>query len=224
MHGAGVAQVLGYAGAVLSVGLNAPQAWTSCVDRRVAGLSPAARWLAVAQSATWLAYGVVDHVRLQQLTNSLCLALQLSVLAALLALDPGARAGRVLLPQAALAAVWATVVAACAVTGAASVATLAALVGAVSVVPQLWRLALHRGEDSSGVSVTTTALSLLAALCWTGHGLALGLAAVVLPSLTGAVAAAWTLVLLRPAARPARRRELPPPVPVVLPLPRLVAA
>ncbi len=217
-----MAQVLGCAGAVLSVGLNAPQAWTSCVGRRVAGLSPAARWLAVAQAATWLAYGVVDHVRLQQLTNSVCLALHVSVLAALLALDPGARAGRVLLPQAALAATWAAAVAVCAATGAASVATLAAGVGAASVLPQLWRLARHRGEDSSGVSVTTTALSLLACLCWTGHGLALGLAAVVLPSLTGAVAAAWTLVLLRPAAL--RRRHVPTAAPTVLPLRRLVAA
>lgn len=224
MHGAVLAQVFGCAGAVLSVGLNAPQAWTSCIGRQVAGLSPAARWLAVAQSATWLTYGVVDDVPLQQLTNALCLALHLSVLVALLVLDPVARAGRVLLPQAALAVGWAATVAACALTSAASVATLAAAVGVVSVVPQLWRLARHRGGDSSGVSVPTTALSLAAGLCWAGHGLALGLPAVVLPALAGAVAAGWTLLLLRPAVLRPQHHDVQLPPPVVLPLQRLVAA
>ena len=201
MHGAEVAQVFGCAGAVLAVGLNAPQAWTSCVGRKVAGLSPAARWLAVAQSATWLAYGLVEHVRLQQLTNAVCLSLHLSVLAALLLLDPAARAGRLAGPQAAATGAWLVVVAACGLSGALPVATLAAVVGAVSVVPQLWHLARSRGGDSSGVSVTTTVLSLVASLCWTTHGLALALPAVALPSLAGAVAAAWTLALLRPPAR-----------------------
>ncbi len=37
MHGAGVAQAIGCAGAVLAVGLNAPQARTSCLRRKVAG-------------------------------------------------------------------------------------------------------------------------------------------------------------------------------------------
>jgi uncharacterized protein with PQ loop repeat len=200
VHGAEVAQVFGCAGAVLAVGLNAPQAWTSCVDRKVAGLSPAARWLAVAQSATWLAYGLVEHVRLQLLTNAVCLSLQLSVLAALLLLDPAARARRLAGPQAATTGAWLLVVAACGLTGALPVATLAAVVGGVSVVPQLWHLARSRGGDRSGVSVATTVLSLVASLCWTAHGLALALPAVALPSLAGAVAAAWTLALLRPPA------------------------
>ena len=207
MHGAEVAQVFGCAGAVLAVGLNAPQAWTSCVDRKVAGLSPAARWLAVAQSATWLAYGIVEHVRLQLLTNAVCLSLHLSVLVALLLLDPLDRAGRLVGPQAAATGAWLLVVAGCGLSGALPVATLAALVGAVSVVPQLWHLARSRGGDSSGVSVSTTVLSLVASLCWTAHGLALALPAVALPSLAGAVAAAWTLALLRPPTR--QRRPAP---------------
>ena len=85
----------------------------------------------------------------------MCLSLHLTVLAALLLLDPAARAGRLAGPQ---------------------------------------------GGDSSGVSVTTTVLSLVASLCWTTHGLALALPAVALPSLAGAVCAAWTLALLRPPA------------------------
>lgn len=224
MHGSAVAQVFGCAGAVLSVGLNAPQAWTSCVGRRVAGLSPAARWLAVVQSATWLAYGLVEHVRLQVLTNAVCLALHLSVLAALLVLEPGARAGRVVLPQAALTVAWLGAVTVCALTGALPVATLAAGTGAVAVVPQLWLLARSRGQDSSGVSVTTTVLSLVASLCWTVHGLALALPAVVLPSLAAAAAAAWTLALLRPAALRRHHEHRPRPAPVVLPLHRVLAA
>lgn len=224
MHGVEVAQVFGCVGAVLSVGLNAPQAWTSCVGRRVAGLSPAARWLAVTQAATWLAYGLVDHVPLQVVTNGVCLSLHLSVLVALLALDPAARAGRVLLPQAALTVAWLGAVAACAMTGAVAVSTLAAVVGAVSVVPQLWRLTRHRGEDSSGVSVTTTVLTLVASLCWGAHGLALGLPAVVLPSLAGAAAAAWTLFLLRPVARRPQRSHRPLPATVALPAQHALAA
>lgn len=225
MHGAGVAQVFGCAGAVLAVGLNAPQAWTSCVGRKVAGLSPAGRWLSVVQSATWLAYGLVEHVPLQLLTNSVCLALHLSVLGALLALEPGARAGRVLLPQAALAVAWLGTVVACGLSGAAPVGTLAAVVGAASVVPQLWLLARRRGQDCSGVSLATTVLSLVSSLCWTAHGVALALPAVALPGLAGAAAAAWTLVLLRPAAATPRRHEhRPPPAPVVLPLQRVLAA
>lgn len=225
MHGAGVAQVFGCAGAVLAVGLNAPQAWTSCVGRRVAGLSPAARWLAVVQAATWLAYGLAERVPLQVLTNAVCLVLHLSVLVALLALDPAARGSRVLQPQAALTVAWLGAVVTCALTGAVPVGTLAAVAGAASVVPQLWRLARHRDEDTSGVSVTTTALSLVSGLCWVTHGLALGLAAVVLPSLATAAAAAWTLTLLRPAAAARRAREhRHAPLPVVLPLRRVLAA
>ena len=217
--------MFGCAAAVLSIGLNAPQAWRSCVGRRTAGLSPAARWLAVVQASTWLAYGVAEHVPLQVLTNSVCLALHLSVLGALLALDPAARGRRVLPPQAALTVAWLAVVVACARTGAAPVGALAAGAGAVSVVPQLWRLARERGADSSGVSVATTVLSLVAALCWTAHGLALTSAAVVLPSLAAAVAAAWTLVLLGPPA-PVRPAHVPgtSSTPVVLPLRRVLAA
>lgn len=229
MHGAAVAQVFGCAGAVLAIGLNAPQAWTSCKGRKVAGLSPAARWLAVVQAASWLAYGLADHVPLQVVTNAVCLSLHLSVLAALLVLDPAARTRRVLVPQAALTVVWLGAVVVCTLTGAAPVGTLAAVVGAASVVPQLWRLARHRGQDSSGVSATTTALSLVASLCWAVHGLALGLPAVVLPSLAGAVAAAWTLALLRPATAPRTRSRgavahRPLARPVVLPLQRVLAA
>ena len=199
--------MFGCAGAVLSVGLGAPQAWTSCVRRRVAGLSPAARWTAVAQSASWLAYGLVERVPLQLLTNAACLLLHLSVLTALLVLDPAARAGRLAAAQGATTVAWLAVVAVCAVTGSMPVATLAAVVGAVSVVPQLWWLARSRGADTSGVSVTTTALSLAASLCWTTHGLALAQPAVVLPGLAGAVAAAWTLALLRPPVAPRRVRR-----------------
>lgn len=99
------------------------------------------------------------------------------------------------------------------------------MAGAVSVVPQLWQLLRRPGEDSSGVSVPTTALSLVASLCWVVHGLALVQPAVVLPSLAGAVAAGWTLALLRPVATPRRRREhRSAPAPVVLPPQRLLAA
>ncbi len=202
--------MFGCAGAVLAIGLNAPQAWTSCVGRRVAGLSPAARWLAVAQAATWLAYGLAEQVRLQVVTNAVCLSLHLSVLGALLLLEPAARSRRLAGPQAVATAAWLVVVAGCALTGAAPVATLAAVVGALSVVPQLWSLARARGADSSGVSVTTTTLSLVSSLCWTAHGAALALPAVALPSLAGAVAAAWTLALLRPpAVRERLRRRMP---------------
>ena len=219
-----VAQVFGCAGAVLAIGLNAPQAWTSCIGGKVAGLSPAARWLAVVQAATWLAYGLAEHVPLQLLTNSVCLVLHLSVLAALLGLDPAARSSRVLLPQAALTVAWLGAVVLCVLTGAIPVGTLAAVVGAASVVPQLWRLARDPGQDSSGVSATTTALSLVASLCWCAHGLALALPAVVLPSLAGAVAAAWTLALLRPAPPRPRHEHRSGPAPVVLPLSRALAA
>ena len=45
MFGAEVAQVFGCAGAVLAVGLNAPQACASCVDRKVPVPAPvAAAW------------------------------------------------------------------------------------------------------------------------------------------------------------------------------------
>jgi uncharacterized protein with PQ loop repeat len=196
VHGAGVAQVFGCAGAVLAVGLNAPQAWTSCRRGLVSGLSPAARWLALVHSATWVAYGIAEDVALQVATNVVCSLLHAAVLVALLVLVPDARRSRVVVPSALLAAGWLAVVALCAATAAVPVGTLAAAAGTVAVVPQLWRLLRDPDQDTSGVSAATTLLSLLANLCWTAHGALLAEAAVVVPSLVGATAAACTLALL----------------------------
>lgn len=196
VHGAVVAQVFGCAGAVLVVGLNAPQAWTSCRRRLVSGLSPAARWLAVVHSATWVTYGVAEDVPLQIATNVVCGALHLAVLVALLLLAPGARETTVVVPSALLAAGWLALTALCAATGAVPVGVLAAVAGTLAVVPQLWLLLRDREQDTSGVSGLTTALNLVASLCWVVHGALLAEAAVVVPSLVTAAAAAWTLALL----------------------------
>lgn len=198
MHGAGLAEVFGYAGAVLAVGLNAPQAWTSCRRGVVAGLSPAARWLAVVHSATWVAYGIAEDVPLQLATNVVCAGLHVAVLAALLLLVPDARHSRVVVPSALLAAGWLAAVALCAVTGAASVGTLAAAAGTAAAVPQLWLLLRDPAQDTSGVSAATTLLNLLASTCWVVHGALLGSTAVVVPSAVAGAAAACTLVLLSP--------------------------
>lgn len=200
VHGAVVAQVFGCAGAVLAVGLNAPQAWTSCRWRLVSGLSPAARWLAVVHSATWVAYGVAEDVPLQVATNLVCGALHAAVLAALLLLAPAARQRHVVVPSALLALGWLALATLCAVTGAVPVGTLAAAAGTLAVVPQLWLLLRDPDQDTSGVSSATTVLSLLASLCWVAHGALLEQPAVVVPSLVAAVAAVWTLALLAPGA------------------------
>ena len=203
VHGAAAAQVFGCAGAVLAVGLSAPQAWTSCRRGLVAGLSPAARWLAVVQSASWVTFGVAEDVPLQVLTNVVCGVLHCAVLGALLLLAPEARSRHLLLPQALFALGWLAAVLLCAVTGALPVGTLAAAAGTLAVVPQLWLLLRSRSQDTSGVSRATTVLSLLASSCWCTHGALLEQAAVVVPSLVGAVAAAITLALLAPRPDPA---------------------
>jgi uncharacterized protein with PQ loop repeat len=199
VHAAGLAEISGCAGALLAVGLNAPQAWASCRRGRVAGLSPAARWLAVVHSATWVTYGLAEDVPLQVATNVVCGALHVAVLAALLLLTPSARERRVVVPSALLAAGWLLAVALCATTGAVPVAALAAVAGTASVVPQLWSLLRDPDQDTSGISLETTALNLLASLCWVLHGALLGHAAVVVPSAVAAAAAACTLSLLAPA-------------------------
>lgn len=186
-----------WAGAVLAVVLNAPQAWRSCRRRRVDGLSPAARWLAVLQAVTWVAYGLTGGGPVQVLTNSICGVLHVAVLAALLVLAPAARAPRLLLPQAAASALWVACVLVAARTGAVPVGALAATCGVAALVPQLALLVRSRGADLSGLSVATTWLTLACAVCFTGNGLLLAGWAVWLPSGLGVVAAAATLVLLR---------------------------
>lgn len=196
-----VAQVFGCAGAVLAVGLSAPQAWVSCRRGLVSGLSPASRWLAVVQSATWVAYGIAEDVPLQVATNVVCAALHAAVLGALLLRSPRARQISVVVPSALLAVGWLAAVTLGAATGAAPVGALAAVAGTLAVVPQLWLLLRHPEQDTSGISVATTVLSLLCNLCWTTSGALLAQAAVVVPSLVGAAAAACTLSLLAQGSR-----------------------
>ncbi len=216
MHGAVVASGLEWAGAVLAIVLNAPQAWTSCRRRRVGGLSPAARWLAVLQAATWVAYGLTGGGPVQVLTNAVCGVLHLSVLVAVLLLAPSARAPRLLVPQALASAAWLALVVLSARTGAVPVGALAALCGVAALVPQLVLLSRARGRDVSGVSPATTWLTLACAACYTGYGLLLAGWAVWVPSALGLLAASATLALLRaPAAPPAEDLAVLPSVPVV---------
>lgn len=205
MDGLVAAQVFGAVAAVLSVGLNLPQVWTSCRRRQVEGLSAVGRWLVLVQSVTWMAYGAVLHVPLQLATNAVCAALQAAVLAALLLLSPAARRPAALLPQAAVAGACLAAVAFCAGTDPARLGLLAAVVGGVSTLPQLLLLARSPAGGTAGVSRVATALALLSSLCWAAYG---GLSArpeVWAPSLLGVAVAVATLLLLRPVApAPAR--------------------
>lgn len=208
MHGADVATTIGWLGAFLAVVLNVPQTWRSCRQRRVAGLSPASRWLAVLQSTTWLVYGLTGGGAVQVVTNGLCLVLHLAVLATLLGLAPAARARRLLAPQAAGSAAWLALVAWTVSTGAVDVAALAAVCSVAYAVPQLVLLATDP-RSSSGVSMQTTVLGVVSHTCWTAYGLLLGLPAVWLPALLSLLAGLATAALLRPApARPISSREL----------------
>jgi uncharacterized protein with PQ loop repeat len=199
-----IALALEAAGAGLAVVNNAPQAWRSCRGRRVEGLSPAARWLAVLQSATWVAYGLTGGGALQVLTNAVCGALHVGVLVAVLALTPGARHRRVLLPQAGAAAAWLALVTWSAGTGGLPVGTLAAACGATALLPQLVRLAADRGAATSGISPATAVLSVTSNACWAGYGLLVGSVSVWAPSLLAMAAGTTTLVLLGPR-RPSLR-------------------
>lgn len=208
MHGADVATTIGWLGAFLAVVLNVPQTWRSCRQRRVAGLSPAARWLAVLQSTTWLVYGLTGGGAVQVVANGLCLVLHLAVLATLLGLAPAARARRLLAPQAAASAAWLALVAWTVSTGALDVASLAAVCSVAYAVPQLVLLATDP-RSTSGVSMQTTVLGVVSHTCWTAYGLLLGTPAVWLPSLLSLLAGLATAALLRPApVRPISSREL----------------
>lgn len=213
--GAGLATGFETVGAVLSVGLNAPQAWRSCRHRLVSGLSPAARWLAVVQSVSWATFGLLGGGRTQVVTNVVCGLLHTSVLVALLVLAPASRRRRVVGPQAAAAAAWLLLLAWAARTGSVPVGSLAALCGTAALVPQLVHLARTRGADCSGISPATTWLALVSASCWSAYGLLASLSAVWLPSLLSVGAYGSTLVLVQ-RSRPCDAG----PAVLVLPRPR----
>ena len=200
MHAADVASTIGWAGAVLAVVLNLPQTWRSCAGRQVAGLSPASRWLAVLQSATWLAYGLTGGGLVQVVTNAFCLVLHVAVLVALLVLAPSARERRLLVPQAAGSAAWVALVLWVVGTGTLDVAVLAAVCSTAYAVPQLVLLATDP-RSTAGVSMATTVLGVVAQGCWTAYGLLLGVPAVWLPALLSLLAALAAAALLRPAPR-----------------------
>jgi len=205
---ADVATTLGWAGAFLGIVLNVPQTWRSCAERQVAGLSPASRWLAVLQSATWLTYGLTGGGLVQIVTNAVCIVLHVAVLVALLVLAPASRARRVLLPQVAASAAWLALVAWSGTTGSVAVAPLAAACSVAYAVPQLVLL-LTDARATSGVSPLTTGLGVLSNTCWTLYGLLLGAPAVWLPSLLSLLAGVATAVLLRPVpVRAFSSREL----------------
>ena len=207
MHGASVAVLLEATGSVLAVGLNAPQAWRSCRHRLVEGLSPAARWLAVLQSVSWVAFGLSGGGAIQVLTNTVCGVLQAGVLLALLRHAPAARAPRALVPAASASAGWLVCLAAAAGTGLVPVGTLAALCGTASLVPQVVHLATSGGTSARGVSPATVVLTALSSVCWAGYGLLDGHVAVWAPSLLGLAAA---LVTLRLLGAPGRTHEPAP--------------
>lgn len=200
MHAAELAAVLGAIGAVLGVGLNIPQAWTSCARKGVAGLSPTARWLAVLQSATWCAYAVTEGTSSQLYSGVVCGLLQLAVLAALLLLSPAAR--RSATPLAVVSLVWLAVVAWAAGGGSLDIGLLAAGCSMAAVVPQVVRLVRNRDEDTSGISPVTCALAVACSVSWMLHGALLGAEAVWLPSLLSAAASAVTLLLVRRPVTP----------------------
>lgn len=221
MDGLVAAQVFGGAAAVLSVGLNVPQVWTSCRHRQVQGLSAVGRWLVLVQSVTWLVYGAVAGVPLQLATNAVCATLQAAVLAALLLLSPAARRPWAVVPQATVAAACLAAVTACA-TDTARLGLLAAALGGVSTLPQLLLLVRRPAGGTAGISRVSTSLALLSSLCWSAYGALSGRPEVVAPSLLGVAVAAATLLLLRPAAQ-APAPALPRIVDLV-PRPRSAAA
>lgn len=86
VHAGELVGALGWTGAFLGIVLNVPQTWRSCAGRQVAGLSPASRWLAVLQAATWTTYGLTGGGLVQVVTNGVCSILHVAVLLALLRL------------------------------------------------------------------------------------------------------------------------------------------
>lgn len=218
MDGLVAAQIAGTAAAVLSVGLNVPQAWTSCARREVQGLSAAGRWLLLVQSVAWLVYAVVQDVPVQLAANAVCAVLQAAVLAALLVLAPATRRPGVLGLQAGASAGCLLLVAHCASSAPQLLGPLAAALGGVATLPQLLLLLRRPAAGTGGVSRTATLLALLASLCWGAYGALLLRPEVWLPSLAGAVVALGTLALLRPAPVPAR---VPAAGLVLVPRPRV---
>jgi len=205
---ADVATTLGWTAALLGIVYNVPQTWRSCAAREVAGLSPASRWLAVLQSATWLVYGLTGGGLVQVVTNAVNVVLHLAVLAALLLLAPQVRERRVLLPHLAGSAAWLAVVAWSVSSGTVSVGVLAAVCSVAYAVPQLVLLATDAGA-AGGVSASTVVLGAASNACWTLYGLLLGTPAVWLPALLSLVAGLATAALLRPVPPPSfTAREL----------------
>ena len=213
MHAGELVVALGWLGAFLGIVLNVPQTWRSCAGRQVAGLSPASRWLAVLQAATWTTYGLTGGGLVQVVTNGVCIVLHVAVLVALLRLAPSARAPRLLLPQLSASVAWLLLVAWAASSGGLSVGTLAALCSVAYALPQLVLL-LSDLEATEGVSGATVALGVLSNSCWTLYGLLLGTPAVWLPALLSLAAGLATAALLR--------RPRPGGGPVVV-LPRVAA-
>lgn len=201
MHAADVASTIGWVGALLGIVLNVPQTWRSCAARQVAGLSPASRWLAVLQSASWLTYGLTAADPVQVVTNGVCLVLHLAVLGAVLALAPAARERRLLAPQAAGSAAWLALIAWAVASGSVDVGTLAAGCSIAYAVPQLVLLATDP-RSTDGVSLATTVLGVASNACWTAYGVLLGTPAVWLPALLSLLAGLATAALLRPLPLP----------------------
>lgn len=218
MHVHEVADAFAAAGAVLDVVLNVPQCWRSCRHRRVHGLSPAARWLVVLQSAAWVTFGIGLGCPAAVVANLVCLVLQLGVLGSVLRLVPAARRGRILLPWSVGTASWLVLLAWAGTTGGLPVGVLAAGSGAVALLPQLSRLRPDAGRDVRGVSAATSVLMVAANTCWAVFGVLIGEAAVWVPSVGALLGACLTLWLLRPATRARRGTALRRP-PVLLPLP-----
>ncbi len=188
-----------------------PQIWTSCVRGRTEGLDLTSCLLNPLLSATWLTWGLLLADPLQIGVNSMTVAGNAAILAALLSRRSDARSAAALVRALPLPACLAllvigptslTLVGLIGRSTAASVLGFAAVVFTfIALVPQPMALLRDRKQDVSGVSLGRFALTALAASLWTAYGILTGQATVFLSSACGAVSAIVVLYCVVSAPR-----------------------
>lgn len=199
--------LLGVVCTILSLVFIWPQMHRVWVRRQLAGLSPIGMLHGAAGSGLWFAYGVARADVPLTVSNGLVGGAVASMVWVLVRARHLER--RVAL-QVALT-VGATGVA-LAITRPTLLGVTAIVVGATSILPQLWRtLTDHRsGHGLDGVSVPTYVLLTTAASCWSLYGVLTGDPIIVAPNLVIVPCAATIAVLAarnQRAARPAAIRR-----------------
>ena len=210
--GLALAAALGYLAGAVGLARQWPQLRRTCLQRQTSGLSALACWCALANTCTWLAYGVAGGGPVHVGVNSIFVLVHGAVLLTVLGcrraeLSRGLRVG-----LAAASAAWAAGVAlAYLLRGAETVALAGVVLGVSSALPQVALLLRRRQDDTKGVAAATWWLGCVSSVLWALHGVLTGAIVVVCPAVWNLGVSVIMCLLLRPAGLRASQRGVPRP-------------